>query len=518
MKRKSGALKKLAALCLTLLMALGMLGTTAFAAVAENSGSIKVEDVEEGVTVNAYRVLDVNFDYVEQEMTEPSYIWNAAVQQWVKTNFAAYIDTADNSVTEAFSEANATDIAAFYDKMAAAVKQGEDLKLTVAGTCNGSGTIRNLPMGGYLILIENGMKVYRPSAVNLVPDYTEGDGWTLAEAKVTVKSSEPGIEKTVNEADKDSGAISDTFTFDITADVPNYPDNAIAKGYAISDTLPAGLTLDSDSLKVYGVAQDGETELTPDTHYTKGNVKPSDKGTTTFTLTFNYDQIKTYSEIHVKYTAKLNKDAVIGPNGNINDAALDYNNNPYDSQTWKEKDDEVPVYSYGLKVNKVNNKQELLTGAEFTLSKDDKGQNPLKFVEIGDGNGTYRLAEASEQSTAVTTLVVGENGAAKGTLQISGLAEGTYYLTETKAADGGYNKLNSPVQVVIKDTDTNGKPDNGEENEFEDGYVEIEVVNTTGFQLPTTGGIGTVLFTAGGIAVMGAAVILFFALRRRKAA
>ena len=516
MKRKSGALKKLAALCLTLLMALGMLGTTAFAAVAENSGSIKVEDVEEGVTVNAYRVLDVNFDYVEQEMTEPSYIWNAAVQQWVKDNFPAYINAADNSVTEAFSEANATDIAAFYDEMAAAVKKG-DVTLAAAGTREGSGAIQNLLMGGYLILIENGMKVYRPSAVNLVPDYTEGDGWTLAEAKVTVKSSEPGIEKTVNEADKDSGAISDTFTFDITADVPNYPDNAIAKGYAISDTLPAGLTLDSDSLKVYGVAQDGETELTPDTHYTKGNVKPSDKGTTTFTLTFNYDQIKTYSEIHVEYIAKLNKDAVIGPNGNINDAALDYNNNPYDSQTWKEKEDKVPVYSYGLKVNKVNNKQELLTGAEFTLSNDYDGNDLLKFLNTGDG--TYRLAEASEQSTAVTTLVVCENGAAKGTLQISGLAEGTYYLTETKAADGGYNKLNSPVQVVIKDTDMNGKPANGSDgNEFEDGYVEIEVVNTTGFTLPTTGGIGTVLFTAGGIAVMGAAVILFFALRRRKAA
>lgn len=172
MEKKKRIWARITSLCLTLLMALGLFGTAAFAApIQENSGQITVSGVEEGVLVSAYQVLDVNFDYASQEAKSPLYVWSSEVQNWVKTNYASYIKTADNSVTEAFSNATAENVAAFYDAMAAAIRGGTIQLSPVTRT--GNGTIGSLPMGGYLILIENGMKVYRPSAVNVVPVYSD---------------------------------------------------------------------------------------------------------------------------------------------------------------------------------------------------------------------------------------------------------------------------------------------------------------------------------------------------------
>lgn len=528
MKKRSNIGKRLMALCLTLLLAVGTMATAAFAdTLVEGTGRIAVSNVEEGVTVNAYKVLYVNFDYTNQQPVEPEYVWSSEVKDWVKDNYSNYIGTGD-SVTEAFTKANADQVAEFYDRLAAGIR-GNTIQLTAAGSCTadeaGTGVISNLPMGGYLILVENGIKVYRPSAVNIVPEYDETEGWKMGTSVLIVKASEPTIEKTVNEdnaddghdaSTSDKGAIGDQVGFDLRADVPQYPANAIAKQYAISDKLSKGLTLTDGSIIVYGVKGTQEDLLKENDAYTVSQARPNNQEATGFTLTFVYEQIKDYEKIHVKYSAVINKDAVVGQAGNPNKAILDYNNNPYDSTSWKDKPDEVKVYTYGLKVTKVNKKKEVLTGAEFTLSKSAEGKDTMSFIMTGDG--AYRVAETAGEQGATTTLGVGVSEPDKGKLTISGLSTGTYYLTETKAP-GGYNKPNTPVTIEIKDENADGKPTVGNGNEeYDDGYVMLDVVNTQGFQLPVTGGIGTAAFTAGGIVIMGAAVLLFFVLRRRKEA
>ena len=98
---------------------------------------------------------------------------------------------------------------------------------------------------------------------------------------------------------------------------------------------------------------------------------------------------------------------------------------------------------------------------------------------------------------------------ATGKFTIAGLDADTYYLTET-AAPAGYNKLAGPVTVVIGE--------NGVVNattEASQGVDEVKVLNQTGTELPSTGGIGTTIFyVVGGVLVVGAVALLI--VRRRR--
>lgn len=525
MKKRKTFFRSLA-LCLTLLMAIGIFATTAYAQVSPNdTESIVVSGVEDGVTVSAYKLMDVKVNENGQPQ-EPVYTWTSEVASWVRTYYSSYIgaDT-DNSVQPAFNkDADDSTIATFYDALAAAIKGGSpSIMPQTATSSNKSATISDLPMGNYLILIENGMKVYRPSAVNLVPVW-EDDEWVLNTAAVTVKASEPTITKTVKAPgtttgkEKDNANIGDTVTFDIVADIPQFPAKAAAKNYVISDILPTGLTLTDDSIQVLGVSTDASGSETPiNGSYEKSYSRPEGAVTdtnnaTTFTLTFDYAQIKTYQKVHIQYTATLNDKAVLGADGNPNTAYLDYSNNPYVATSWKTKTDSAIVYTYGLDISKVDKKnhETFLSGAEFELYASEEaaaaGTNPIKFIKL-DGEGVYRRALAAERG--ITTLTVDSREDTKGKLTLKGLDEGTWYLKETKAPDS-YNLLASPVAVAItdvKDGVLDGNVIVGD-TEQSTGLVPLTVENDNGFQLPVTGGIGTIMFTAVGMVLMCAAIVL----------
>ena len=140
--------------------------------------------------------------------------------------------------------------------------------------------------------------------------------------------------------------------------------------------------------------------------------------------------------------------------------------------------------------------EKALAGATFTLSKNSDGSSPIALVS--KGNNVYRVAKTGETGT-VTEITTD----ATGKFTIQGLDADTYYLTET-AAPAGYNKLAGAVTITIGE--------NGVVNataEAPQGVDEVKILNQSGTELPSTGGMGTTLFyVLGSVLVVGAVVLL----------
>ena len=505
---------------------------------------------EKSVTATAYQVIRVDYDYDGNVPKSPEFYWVEKVADWVKTSsHSDYINQADNSVPEKFKGGSVTaeDMKKFAGDMAQAIRGGVEITgLTPAATVTGTGSITfsGLDMGAYLILLEGGTKIYEPVFVSIVPTWDEKkNAWNLndLEMYVTAKSQALTLRKTVFDnqgqplgpQDYENGGsacaqvkIGDIVTYMLVADVPAYPADAVNTGYQISDNLPEGMTLNKGSVKVYGLDEntpdnaEGAEIDTRDILITEGAKRPvTDTPSVTFNLNFTYNAIKNYAKIRVVYTAKANENLkTIGQDnngaGNVNTAYLDYNNNPYgDGSTWETQTGTATVYSYGIIVQKVDKSdgRTPLLGAKFTLKKSGESSE-IRFV---GSNGVYRVATAGENGSS-EILEVGDNENQMGKLVLSGLDVGTYELTETKAP-AGYIKLSAPVTITITDADPNGLVDDGSASaDGTDGYVELTVENGKGFTLPSTGGMGTMLFTAIGTVLMGGGLVLLLLYLRRR--
>ena len=220
----------------------------------------------------------------------------------------------------------------------------------------------------------------------------------------------------------------------------------------------------------------------------------------TFTQDF-CDTLKASDQIVISYTATLNENAVVGLPGNPNESKLSYGeiNETTGKPSGTTPPSETVTYTWDLdvfKYAKTGETETPLADAKFTLSKSTDGSSPIALVS--EGNNVYRVAKADETVT-VTEITTDDTG--KFTIQ--GLDADTYYLTET-AAPAGYNKLAGPVTIVIG---ANGVV-NGT-TEAPQGVDEVKILNQSGTELPSTGGMGTTIFyVLGSVLVLGAVVLL----------
>lgn len=516
-------------LTMSIIIALAVIGlnTMSYASITEdtNTAKITVTNIEAGVEVNAYQLTTVNYDYTADQPKEVPYTWVEAVKTWVQTNYPNYVDP------EKFHDAvtdNSAEAKEFYSKLSAAIKGGTvTLTATKTGTAEGTASypvtaekltgkveFTGCEMGTYLILIENGYMVYTPSVVNLTPSYDVANKvWNLAaEEGVTVKAKAPSVTKTVTDGtkDKDNYSTKDEISFTIVTDIPNYEEGSLAKNYYVSDKINGGLTIDKTSIAVHGLKgtadpvelteTDGDFTLT-----TESAQRPNNLGEATFVMNFAYEKIKAYDQIKIEYKATLSKSniTVEGSVGNSNTAYLDYSNNPYSATSYKTQESENKVYTYGAEISKIDKTTKAgLAGAEFELLS---GDTKLSFVKTADG-----VYYQSEETGATTTLAVDSNGK----LYIHGLDEGTYSLKETKAPEG-YNISTTAGTITITDANLDGALD---DEEGTTGIFKLDFPNSAGFQLPVTGGMGTTIFVASGIVVIGLGVMLLIvAVKKNKA-
>ena len=233
-KKASGIWKKVLGICLAVIMVIGMTMPAWAQIDAESKGSIKVTADESGWTASAYRVIDVNFDFDNQQPKEPAYVWNKNAAEWVRTNFKDYIEADGNGVTEAFitmdTDKDAVKVKEFADQMSSAIA-ADTIQMGAAGSVQpGEGqteaTIGNLSMGGYLLLMTGGSKIYSPVFTHIYPKFSDDTKeWAIVDGDITItaKGTNPTIKKTVKNADGkeiSTTAIGDTVTYELTVDIP----------------------------------------------------------------------------------------------------------------------------------------------------------------------------------------------------------------------------------------------------------------------------------------------------------
>ena len=485
--------KKFASLLLALVMVFA-LGTTAFAA---GTNSITVKNAVKDQEYKLYKMLDL---VVDTDLTAYSYTVNSAWADFFKA--AGGTTPAGKGLSYVNIDAqgyvtwkDGADVAAFAKDAEAFAKQLTALE-THTASADGNFAFTDLEAGYYLVTSTLGTKA--------IVGTTPGN----PNPKIQEKNAAPENVKTVEEdsnnnyGETNDADIGQTVNFKSTITA-----QAGAENYVFHDTMSAGLTYGS----VTGITLKGaEVDNTDNKAYTVVSTGLTDNCTfeVRFTQAF-CDTLKANDQIVISYTATLNENAVIAGAGNPNESKLSYG--VADSTTGKPSGTTPPskttTYTWDVDVFKYTNKtteegesaktQEVaLAGAKFTLSKSADGSNPIALVS--KGNNVYRVAKTGETGT-VTEITTDTTG----TFTIQGLDADTYYLTET-AAPAGYNKLAGAVTIVIGENGVvNGT------TEAPQGVDEVKVLNQSGTELPSTGGMGTTIFyVLGSILVVGAAVLL----------
>ena len=521
-------MRKIFAVLLTLAMVLTM-SMTAFAAssksenhpakgTAEDTGTITVSGIdstETKITVTAYQIIKANYD-------------NGGKFSGYKSLYPTIIPDPTGDVT--VTAAQLGDIIATNPKVA-----NTEYSMTTTDNSTYTATV---PVGSYVVVItgaEN--KIYNPVVVSVV--YKNKDGQTVMDfnnvdvvdnGNAWVKVSDhPDLNKVIvdgaNEVKGNTANIGDTVSYKLTTIIPYYGGKYPV--FNIVDNLD-GLTY-ANNLKVQVEGKDLSTEkytVTPETI------------TNTMTINFVVNGAYTLNEFQgkiltVTYDATVNNNANINQNANTNSATLNYTKDSKVQGGDTTDNDKTYTYTYDIDAavegsvtteiltkygKKADGTTEKLSGAEFTLYTDEGCTN------------------AYTNSVFTGTVITDSNGS----MPIRGLKAGTYYLKETKAPDT--YTLNDTVYTIVIDqkldntgrlekwsikingatiADSNGNKSNftvkyeGEQITVDASRTETQIMNTKISNLPSTGGIGTTIFTIAGCLIMVTAAGLFFASRKK---
>ena len=496
-------MKRIMALMLAAIMMMAM-SVTAFAAGTTHSLTVNVKGGQDlkGQTINLYKLFDVT---ESGEAPNKNYAYTVNTQY--KATLASVLGISANSKDEAFAEAvtqlgtdNSTEVQNFANTFTTKALEG---KLAATATSNKildsntAYTFSDLSAGYYLVYVTGGKEI-QSSLVTVDAD----------RSTVNLKTEAPSITK---KADKETAEIGQVVTYTVTGAIPDTTgyDSYV---YKINDELTKGLdfvnnangTACTDNKVAVKVAfTDGTDASTAPTTATLDAVNHR-KMTLDLSSWVRENQRNKGKEFNVTYYAKVNDKAVVAEK---NSAKLEYGNDP--DNTTETTPSEAKTPTYPLNIKKTDHKTSgLLAGAKFSLYTEteyNKDADTRQAIKVTGINGNYVVDPTSENTVFESAATkIGEN---EYNLHVNGLAEGTYYLVETKAPDG-FNKLTAPVVIKITksaDTDVN------KWTISKDGTVEndkiIDIENSTGSLLPSTGGRGAIAFAViAAILVFGVAV------------
>ncbi|RCH49963.1 hypothetical protein C4885_10220 [Subdoligranulum sp. APC924/74] len=443
-----------------------------------------------------------------------------------------------------------------------ALTTGDDGKISVSGLTKGvyafvetgvnasDGYILDSGIA-YVFKIDGNGEMAKATEADVGVQYPENatsfDFTAFSGAEVKVKNYKPDFKKEIANKKYADYGIGDDVPYTLTVNVPENVTKL--KTFTVSDEMDSNqLVVNSDIVVTGKVGETEETTFKEGTEYTL--TITSAEGKSGFTIAFATDKIAAYAggTITITYTAKLQPGASVGEVGNVNRADLKYSKKtditteedpPYDIH------DEAVVYTFKTGILKQNEDGEPLKDVEFTLYKKvdpekDKinaagtavtfmgATKPILTPEEAAAKKLNATVSGEPKWFAVMTLKTGKDGrdVAKG------LPNGEYKLVETKTHEG-YNLLTEPVDANLtldctitwkKDTSFDG---NGElkKHEYQStvvkngdtpySYTEIVIINRKGFNLPTTGGFGTLLFSGIGVLLVVAGVGVLLSLKKK---
>lgn len=503
------SIKRIIALLLTAVMTMTM-SVTAFAADANNLtvNVLSGQDLN-GQTISLYKLFDVttsgsgeNKNYAYTVNTATGY--KDAIKSALGTSFTGTTDVEYAEAVKTLGEDKSAPVQKFANDFTEyALKNGTTVKATkTSGKITGKNTtsfvFNGLDKGYYLVYVTGGKKI-QSSLVTV-------DG----ETTVSLKTEAPSITKT---ADKDTVSIGQVVKYTVAGSVPDTTGYA-EYVYKIHDTLSNGLDFVNDAK---GTAVIGNTvnvsvafEDATDASTAPTTATLSGTGNRTMILDLSAwvkanQQTNKGKNFTVTYYAKVNKDAVVTEK---NKAQLEYGNKPGETTTTTPSEAKTPTYPLDIKKFAKNGGQ-TLAGAKFKLysnktDADGANDKAIKVSAVVNKAGHYVVDPTSTTTEFESVASIDGEGY---NLRVNGLAEGTYYLVETKAPDG-FNKLIAPIVVKITkstDTDVNNWTISKDGNEETDKIIDVE--NSTGSILPSTGGMGTIAFTVvAALLVLGVAV------------
>ena len=442
------------------------------------------------------------------------------------------------------------------------------------GSAATKATLTGLTTGYYLIKDQDG------SLKNKNGAYSDFILQLVNNVDVEAKADSPSIDKKITDADGeneregDTASIGDTIYYELQSAVPDM-DLYETYYFIAGDTMSSGLSF--DGAKSVSVSIDGN-KLDNDAFYV--NV-PGRDGKTFEVVLKNFIQYKAQKgkDIEINYTATLNEGCDRTLTGNPNKVDLLFANNPNATYTGKPNPDnpdepnnpdepgpndptgktppaETKVFTTGIRVLKVDENGDALSGAKFKLTgagttavislqskfeKDDEGTYyKLKNgtytttaytadkAALYDSDAKYKLVE-DEESVAMVAQATNAGAIEAyvdkdGYLVFSGLGEGEYKLQETEAPNG-YNIDPTVYDIKITSTPTfdtpNWKVGGAEVTPSADNAWTVltkEIINKKGIILPATGGIGTVIFYVVGSLLIAGAAVLFVTKKKRNAA
>lgn len=524
-------MKKFFAVILSLAMVLGMSmtamaasskGTDGLFGTADDTATITVNgiDYEDGIQVKAYKVVEAKYEGAGNTFSGYNSLYPAVISQ--------------NAVKADLTTLTAEQLTALANAVAA---NQNATAITLTNTSGTATWTADVAVGTYLVLVSNTeAHSYNPMVVSAY--YVNEDGKTdingdavdLTTTGANAKKADaPSIDKKItNTNGNDYGnsvEVDDTVNYEVTVNpIPSYTGSHPVLN--VEDTLSAGLDFvtDKDNNVVDPVVKVGNTPLTKGTDYTVSF--DGRKMTVNFVIGGVY-KLNNYAgqSLTITYSAKVNSNAVLWTDVNTNTAKLNYTNDSKVEGNDGSTDKTTYTYTFDI-----DGKATGTTGIITKTGKNKNSETPLNgatfgLYKAGDGVTADTVATAAD-SDADYTASSNEDGQ----LWFHHLKEGTYYLKELTAPEG--YSVNTHVYTVVIDADYNTDGTlaswsvtidgtktstftSTTEGEWTKEINGTAIVNTTLSSLPSTGGIGTTIFTIAGCAIMIAAAGFFFASRKK---